>query len=498
MSVRLSSVLSYLLNSPSKTENRLRISVLGEEESLPEKLEIDNITHSSGKANPKSVFVCIKGSRHDGNDFLNEAKSLGARVFVSERQDLKIDSGVLIFSNNPRKTMAEIAKLLYGIPKEAMITVGITGTKGKSTVAELLSNTLRTLGIKTLSVGTLGATLDRKTVLENTTPDSSVLYPLIRRAFMLGARVCVIEVSSQALKDYRVWGIEFDIVAFTSFGTDHIGKGEHDSFSDYLSAKRSLFTSYGAKSAVVNYDDAYSSYFKEGVREVIRCGMSRGADLKIENLRQGFFGMRFSISGIDKRYRISGRFNTTNIAIAAAIAEKISGAPLEEILEKISKMRVEGRFQAQYIHSRFAIIDYAHNETSLKEMISSVREITKGRIILVFGSVGDRSVARRRELSGVASSLADFSVITSDNPGYENPYEIAEEIYSGFRDKARAKIVVDRERAIRYAFAVSRPGDVILLLGKGHEKYMFSEGKRLSFSETQVLSKIKKEGIPEI
>ena len=488
----LSLILEKLLKD---RENSSSVSyrVFGDER--PEKIEIEEITCSSKKCRRESIFVCIKGARRDGNDFLDEAKAFGTRVFLSERKDIKLDSGILIISNNARKSMAEIAKILFPVPKGAMITVG---TKGKSTVCELLSKTLRKLGIITLSVGTLGAYCKEKIELENTTPDSSLLYPLIRRAYESGARACVIEVSSPALKDKRVYGIEFDIVAFTSFGIDHIGRGEHSSLGEYLAAKRQLFTSYGAKLAVVNYDDPYSAFFSAGIREVIRAGSAKGADFKIQNIKNGFFGMTFSLCGINRSFSLSGRFNATNIGIAAAIAERITKKPLSLILDIMSKIRVKGRFECRSIRSRFAIIDYAHNEKSLTELLLSIRELSKKNIIAVFGSVGERSKNRRRELSRVASSLADFSVITSDNPGTESPYEIAEEIYSNFASHEKAKIIIDRRDAIRYAFSISQPGDIILLLGKGHEEYMLEGEKRVKFSEREVLFEIKKYGIPGI
>ncbi len=491
----LSLILEKLLKD---TENSSSVSYRVFANERPEKIEIEEITCSSKKCRRESVFVCIKGSRRDGNDFIEEAKTFGTRVFLSERKDIELDRGILIISNNARKTMAEIAKILFGVPKGAMLTVGVTGTKGKSTVCELLSKTLRELGIITLSVGTLGAYCEEKIEFENTTPDSSLLYPLIRRAYDSGAKVCVIEVSSQALKEKRVHGIEFDILAFTSFGIDHIGCGEHSSLSEYLAAKRQLFTSYGAKLAVVNYDDPYSAFFSAGIKEVIRTGTTKGADYKIQNIKSGFFGMTFSLCGINKSFSLSGRFNATNIGIAAAIAERITKKPLSLILDVMAKMRVRGRFECRNIQSRFAIIDYAHNEKSLTELILSIRELTKRNVIAVFGSVGERSKNRRRELSRAASSLADFSVITSDNPGTESPYEIAEEIYSNFSCQEKAKIIIDRREAIRYAFSISHPGDTILLLGKGHEDYMIEGGKRIKFSEREVLSDIKKYGIPGI
>lgn len=456
-------------------------------------IDIESITQFSKEAMSGKIFVCLSGEKHDGHFFISEALKKGVRVFLSERNDLELESGILIISNNARKTMAEIAKIIYEFPFEAVIKIAVTGTKGKSTVCELVASALRSFGIKTLSVGTLGAYLEEKIELSNTTPDATFLFPLMKRAYDLGARVFVIEVSSQALKDLRVWGINFDIVAFTSFGKDHIGAGEHATFSEYLSTKKTLFTSYGARLAVTNYDDPYSSFFTEKIKDVIKCGASRGSDYRIENIRSGFFGMSFSLSGICENFSLTGNFNATNIAISAAILQKITGKPLFLILRALAKIRIKGRMECYCIRSRFTIIDYAHNEKSLNDLLKFVRSISKRKIITVFGSVGERSRNRRRELAEIASGLSDFSVITSDNPNFENPYEIAEEIYSYYPEKEKALIVVDRNAAIRSAFKKSRPGDIIMLLGKGHEEYMLENGKKLKFSERDIIFDIKKD-----
>ena len=389
--------------------------------------------------------------------------------------------------------MAELAKIIYEIPKGALITVGVTGTKGKSTVCEMLLSVLRDFNIKALLVGTLGINLDGRFETKNTTPESPRLFSLMKRAYESGARVAIIEVSSQALSSYRVYGIEFDILAFTSFGIDHIGNGEHKTLAEYMAAKRSLFRYYGARVAVVNYDDAYSSYFSQGIERVIKCGEGRGADYRIKKVREGFFGMRFSISGIEKSYAITGKFNAINAALASIIAMEITKAPLENVLESVSKIKVLGRFEAYNIKSRFAIIDYAHNEKSFRELMLAVRRITKAPIFAVFGSVGERTKIRRRELAFAASKYADYSFITSDNPGRESAYEIAEEIFSFYPEKKNVEIVVDRGEAIRKAFKKAPKGSVILLLGKGHEEYMLVGGERVHFSERELLFKLKDE-----
>lgn len=456
-------------------------------------LDIERVENNSKCANEKSIFVCVRGEKFDGNDFLNEAEMKSTRVFVTERDDLQINQGIIIIVKNARKFLAELCKILYAFPQSDMKIVGITGTKGKSTVVSLAFQTLQKFGIKALSIGTLGVNGIEAPEIINTTPDSVVIFPLLKRAYQEGVRVVLIEVSSQALKEFRVWGIDFDIVAFTSLGNDHVGHGEHESFSDYLSCKRSLFTSYGAKIAVVNFDDPYSAFFSSGVDKVVRVGHTPHSDYLISDVTFDFSGMRYTISGFSSTSFLPGFFNATNIAISLAIIREISALSIDDILDVISQVKVPGRFEYYNLHGRFFVIDYAHNEKSFCEVIALVKQITSGQIITVFGSVGGRSQQRRKGLAGAAEQFADFSVITSDNPNYEDPYSIAYDIYSSFRDKSRAKIVIDRREAIKFAVSKSSPNDAILLLGKGHEEFMLVRGKRYPFSEREILDTLDKD-----
>lgn len=454
---------------------------------------IDNVTNDSRKSNKKSIFVCIRGRNFDGNSFVGMAEKSGTKVFVSENENLKISRGILIISKNARKTMAELCKIVYDFPQSKMKIIGITGTKGKTTVAELVSRSLRSLGVESLCIGTLGISGNGEFKTDNTTPDSTIIYPALKRAYDSGIRIAVIEVSSQALKDYRVYGVEFDFVAFTCIGYDHVGEGEHNSFSDYIAAKRSLFTSYGAKVAVVNYDDPYSSFFSSGVKKVIHCGITPHSDYFIEDVVFGIGGMKFKLSGTECFTYLPGVYNAVNIAIAAALVKEITTKKLSEIFNVISQIKLPGRFEYYRLMDRDVVIDYAHNEKSLCELIALVRGSTKGRIIAVFGSVGGRSYDRRRELARVAEKFADFSVITSDNPCNEEPISIASDIYSAFSDKSLAKIVLDRKEAIKYAFEISATEDAVLLLGKGHEEYMLVKGEKLYFSERDIIKEMGKE-----
>ena len=445
--------------------------------------EISFVTLDSRKAKAGCIFVAIRGSRCDGGEYAAEAYARGARVFVSERiLELPKDSTVII-SKNVRKTLAEICSNLSGNPEKKMMLIGITGTKGKTTTSVLLSKILDGVGVKNVVIGTLGVLGVDYPKPTNTTPDPTVLFPVFRLALRSGIRVAILEVSSQALKDMRVFGLRFDSVGFTGIGKDHVGVSEHPTVSDYLFSKRKLFTSYGATRAVVNYDDAYSSYMSADVPKVVRCGFTSSSDILISDYRDTPEGARFSLSGVSVSTLLPGVYNARNAAIAMALAREITGSPISECSRYVSNVKISGRFEWRIFDGKNVIVDYAHNADSVREVLSLCRRLFGKRVICVFGSVGERSFARRRELADIAERYADFSVITSDNPGREPPISVCADIYSNFKDKTRAKIIVERSAAILYALSVARSGDCVAILGRGHECEMYMNGQKISFSD---------------
>ncbi len=453
-------------------------------------VEILNVVNNSKLADEASIFVAVRGVRRNAEDFIGECNARGVKIFVAANGNIKLSHGLLIISDNPRKLMAELLKALFLPEKPRMKIVGITGTKGKSTVTAFCAQMLEALGYKSLSVGTLGITgiaHESSAFTNNTTPDAVTIYPLLAEGERLGYYAAVIEVSSQALKQMRVFGIPFDLVVFTSLGVDHIGDDEHPDFSDYISSKRTLFSSYGAECAVVNYDDAYSAFFSADCERVIRCGTTRGSDFLIEDVNFDFFGTSFTLNGVQGEIRLPGIYNAVNCALAVAAVSEITDESTRQILDAAKNVILKGRFECYKNNGRYFIIDYAHNEKSLIELIGTVRKLTKGRVIALFGSVGERSFDRRKGLARAAERFADFSIITEDNPGAENPYSITNSIYSAFIDKTCAKVIQSRYEAIKYAVAISNPADAVLLLGKGHEDFIIRNGVKLPFAEKDIL-----------
>ncbi len=452
--------------------------------------EISDISVNSNNVISGSIFVAIVGSVYDGHNFIYDAYRRGARTFViTEYVSLPGDS-VIIYSKNTRKTVAELCSKMCGNPEREIVFVGVTGTKGKTTTSYILSELLRFRGIENILVGTLGVSGVVKIETLNTTPDPTVLFRLLSDALAKDIRVAVLEVSSQALKDFRVYGITFDYLIFTGLSKDHIDEKEHPTRADYISSKRLLFTSYGARIAVVNYDDPYSAYMSSGIPRVIKCGFSKGAQYEIKEFFDSKDGSVYMLSDRLVRSSLAGAYNARNTALALAVAYEMTGADISELSAPLEKLAVPGRFEVYQVEGRNVIIDYAHNYESLREVISLAYRLYGGRMFCVFGSVGGRSRDRRRELANAAEKYADFSVITSDDSRLEPPISICADIYSHFSDKTKAKIITERAEAIKYALEESRVGDTVMLLGRGHETEMISGGRKIHFSDSEFIRSI--------
>lgn len=445
--------------------------------------EISDITCDSRKCTSGSIFVALDGEHYSAESFVYEAVKNGATAVITENKKLlSLDLKNTILFNNARKTMAEISKMLYGNVLEKMMLIGVTGTKGKTTTALYLMALLRSFGVKVALTGTLGSVgvYDEEPLCAvNTTPESCELYRFLKRSFEEGAEAIIIEVSSQALKSFRVFGIPFYALIFTNLSEDHIGPAEHCTYEDYYASKRSLFRDYGAKIALLNARDPMARHIApDGMERVfVACESAECTD----PMRSAFllFGERYEVFG--------GEYNCVNAALAVAAARRLFSVTYEYAASVIGAFRAEGRFEAYGVFGKTVIIDYAHNARSVRAVLSAAAKITSGRIIAVFGSVGMRSFGRRRALSEACESCADLSIITADNPDEESVFGISAELYSYFKDKRRALIITDRSDAIIYAVSNAKRGDTVVLLGKGHERFQLINGERRLFSERAII-----------
>lgn len=457
--------------------------------------EITGVSEYSKDIKNGFVFVCVRGSLKDGRYFATDAISRGALAVVTDDENSFLNQENVIIVKNPRKCEAEISKALYGKNIKKLKIIGITGTKGKTTTAKILSECTAHLGLKCVSIGTLGVEYyERGNRIhlsgkgENTTPDSPFIYRALNDAYDDGARVAVLEVSSQALVNYRVYGIPFTVCVFTNFSEDHVGNFEHRTLAEYFDAKRTLFCDYGCKICVVNSDDVSAPLISYGIEHVVEVG-SNSDSFKVCIFLSDAYHSEFMINNEAFSLSLGGEFNVCNASVAVVTASLVFGRSLGEFKDVLKKISVMGRYEIYRLNGKTVIIDFAHNRDSFRALMSSVRGCG-GKIISLFGSVGERSFQRREELASVAEELSDFIVITSDNPGFEPAEKICNDIYNSIKNKAKARIIPDRESAIRFAIDFASEGDTVLLLGKGHEKFQLIEDKRIPFSEREIIESL--------
>lgn len=464
--------------------------------------KIDNITFDSRNAGSGSVFICIKGARADGHDFAGNAYSNGCRVFVCERSLDLPDDAVQILCDSTLIFMAQLADAFYGHPQMKLKIIGITGTKGKTTVTSYIKQILTAAGYKTASIGTNGIEIGDETYpLKNTTPDSITLHRTFSEMVRGGIKYVVMEVSSQAYKLDRVYGISFDVGIFTNLSPDHISPVEHPDYEDYRRCKGRLFEN--SRVSILNCDDSESSYMElHSSGKIIRVSSSSSdCDYHAENISDynssNSMGIRFNMCGGEVEMPLKilspGRYSVCNALLAASAAIEL-GVDTETIKSALGRAVVKGRFEiVEALPYATVIIDYAHNEISLESVLRAIREhMTEtgrgGRLICLFGAVGGKAEMRRRGLAAASSKYSDYVILTDDNPDFEEPEKIISEVIDGFDDGFdRYKAITDREKAIRYAVDMLDKGDVLLLAGKGHETYQIVKGKKVPFEEKKIV-----------
>lgn len=458
--------------------------------------DIGEIVYSSRNAAPDTMFVALVGAFSDGHDYAESAYLLGTRVFLLSKKVSLPGDALCIYVENTRETLSIISANFFSHPDKEIDVIGVTGTKGKTTVTHMLYTCLNECGIKSGVIGTVGAYFDGKYIpTVNTTPESYEIHKLLRLMADAGCKVCCMEVSSIGIKNYRVKGITFDTAVFTNLSPDHIGGAEHDSFEEYAYWKKQLFNS--CRRAIFNKDDAFS---EEIIKDInvpftefsISCSSELYAD-DIKNLRsEGFFGVGFTYNtqegSVDARIAMPGFFSVYN-ALAAISVCKQYGIEDRKIVDALLTARVKGRNELMNVNAPYAvIIDYAHNGQSFNSVLDTVREYPHNRIICVYGSVGDRAQLRRQEMGLVCGKKADLSIITTDDPGYEDPLSIAKEIAS-FVEKEGGKyeIIVDRTKAVHYALSIAEKDDIVLILGKGHETAQKIRGEKVYYSDHEAV-----------
>lgn len=460
--------------------------------------EVTELVNDSRKVREGSAFICIRGAVADGHKYAQEVAKKGAHVIVAEETvDVPWNITVLIVKDT-RIAMARMAAAYYGYPSRSLKLIGVTGTKGKTTTTYMVKSILEHAGHKVGLIGTIETLTGTERIpSENTTPESLTLQDYLSRMVRNGCDIAVMEVSSQALMLHRVEGVDFEIGVFTNISADHIGPAEHASFEDYMECKSRLFRM--CKKGIFNGDDIHLGRILEGHTCLVETfGTKPEDDLYAEDarliFRPGYLGTSFHVKGeldFTAETDIPGRFSVYNSLCAIAVCRHF-GVTEDDFKAALKEIRVKGRVEMVKVSDDFILmIDYAHNAMALESILTTLREYHPGRLICLFGCGGNRARSRRYEMGEVAGRYADFTILTSDNPRYENPEAILDDIETGIRKtQGRYIRITDRREAIAYAIHHGRAGDVIVLAGKGHEDYQEINGRKYPMDERVLISEI--------
>ena len=463
--------------------------------------EISTLIYDSRKAEQDAMFVCISGAVRDGHDFAKDVVEHGVTVLLVEKEvEVPADVTVLRVADT-RLGLAEASAAYFGHPARELTTIGITGTKGKTTATYMVRSILEHSGYKTGLIGTIETIIgDTRIPSANTTPESHLIQKYFAQMVEEGCDCVVMEVSSQGLMLHRTAGILFDFGIFTNIEPDHIGPNEHASFEEYLECKSRLLKQ--CRVGIVNRDDEhFEKIIKDHTCTLETYGFSEKADLRAADVRLvtrgGSLGVAYKTSGLldlDVEIDLPGKFSIYNSLTAIAICRhfKVSG---ENIIKALKNAKVKGRIEMVHVSDEFTLmIDYAHNAMALESLLTTLKEYHPKRLVCLFGCGGNRSRDRRFEMGEVSGRLADLTIITSDNPRFEEPQAIIEDIKTGIsKTDGRYVEIADRKEAIRYAIHHGQPGDIVVLAGKGHEDYQEIKGKKYPMDERVLIQEILEE-----
>lgn len=461
--------------------------------------QVRDIVYHSDRITKDCLFVCIRGDKADGHRFAAKAAAAqAAAILVEEICEFPAESPMaMIKVPDTREALAQVSHCFFGYPARKMTLIGITGTKGKTTTACMIREILAAAGMRSGYIGTLGIDCGYKmTEGTHTTPESYVIAEALAQMAECGCMAAVIEASSIGLKMQRLCGMVFDIGVFLNFGNDHVGTGEHKDVEEYFRCKAKLFRQ--CRLGILNAEDPKSramaslsgceslSFFGGGYEICASCVRREcmGAQL----------GVSFDVSALNCGrifLPLPGMFNVENALAAIAVCRELSAAP-SAIRAGLRRVSILGRMENVSVRPDYAIyIDYAHNAMALEGVLKTLRKYQPARLICLFGCGGNRSRDRRFEMGETSGRLADLSIVTSDNPRYEEPDAIIDDILTGMRrTNGRYVCIPDRWEAIAYALKIARSGDIVLLAGKGHEMYQEICGKKYPMDERRILAEI--------
>ncbi|PYL87789.1 MAG: UDP-N-acetylmuramoyl-L-alanyl-D-glutamate--2,6-diaminopimelate ligase [Verrucomicrobia bacterium] len=458
---------------------------------------VESIAYDSRRVQRNGLFVALRGEKNDGHEFIGQAIENGASVIVAEREE-KNPRATCLLVENTRTALADLAATFYGLPARRLKLAAVTGTNGKTTTTFLIKHICEKAGLRCGLIGTVRYEIGERVLpAARTTPESLDLQELLAQIANAGCRAAAMEVSSHALTQERVRGLEWDVAVFTNLTQDHLDY--HGTMENYFESKAKLFTQLTQQQkkrkpvAVVNMDDRYGEQLLDKIDtkiSVVTFGMGVRADFRASNYRMEFGGTSYQLDARGKSYLVRlpliGRFNVAN-SMAALAAANALGLNLREAVLSLGKSpQVPGRLEMVPAKRQFQVfVDYAHTPDALLNVLKTLRQLEPGRLIVVFGCGGDRDRQKRPLMGRIADQNADYSIITSDNPRKEDPNAIISEIEKGFGSDCYEK-VTGRAEAIVRAIAVAQPRDIILIAGKGHETYQEFADHTVPFDDIQV------------
>jgi UDP-N-acetylmuramoyl-L-alanyl-D-glutamate--2,6-diaminopimelate ligase len=461
---------------------------------------VESIAYDSRRVQRNGLFVALRGEKNDGHAFIGQAIEKGAIAIVGERDEDPAYAGraTCLVVDNSREALADLAGTFYGFPARKLRMAAVTGTNGKTTTSFLIKHICENAGLRCGLIGTVRYEIGERVLpATRTTPESLDLQELLAQIAYAGCKAAAMEVSSHAIAQGRIRGLEWDVAVFTNLTQDHLDF--HGTMENYYEAKAKLFHSLAEQNkkrkpvAVINIDDRYGEkLIGELGRKltVVTYGMGVHADFRASNYRMEFGGTSFQLDARGKSYLVRvpliGRFNVANSLAALAGANGL-GLNLREAILSLSKTpQVPGRLQALPAKRQYQVfVDYAHTPDALANVLKTLRELDPRRLIVVFGCGGDRDRQKRPLMAGVVEQHADRAIITSDNPRKEDPQKIVDEVEKGFRGSNYEKIV-DRTEAIDRAISLAEPREIVLIAGKGHENYQEFADHTVPFDDIQV------------
>ena len=466
-----------------------------------DKIEITTLINDSRKVEEGSVFVCISGAVSDGHQYVADVAKKGAKAVIVQ-QDVEAPAGMTVIRvEDTRYALALASAAYFGYPAEKLHIIGITGTKGKTTTTYMIKSILEGVGHKVGLIGTIEAIIGEEVIpAANTTPESYTIHQYFAKMVEAGCDSVGMEVSSQGLMLHRTAGIPFEIGIFTNLGKDHIGPNEHASFEEYMACKGMLFKQ--CRVGIVNCDDPHWQTVTQGhTCQLETYGFSEQADLRASDLKlvtgAGYLGIDFKVSGLlnmEVLTDLPGKFSAYNALTAIAICRHFGVHP-EDIKKALAGAKVKGRIEMVKVSDQFTLmIDYAHNAMALESLLTTLREYHPHRLVCLFGCGGNRSKLRRYEMGEVSGRQADLTIITSDNPRFEEPQDIIDDIKIGMaKTDGKYVEICDRKEAIKYAITHGEPGDIVILAGKGHEDYQEIKGVKHPMDERVLIQEVMEE-----